>query len=254
MFLLLVTLISLVLAIIMGAIAWRVSQEERRRSNARVARLAADINGLPAEPVDVAPVPTNLELREFSPGAHTIPVREHGGDMFARPSTTHATVRLAAVAVIGLLVFGSAATVAVVLGRGASQDAGTKTVAADADAAGAGSQRAAPKPAVVPLELVALGHERDSDRLTVRGIVRNPSGGAEVDHISAVVFVFSRDGGFVGSGRAAIEAAALAPGGESGFVVTLPGATDVTRYRVSFRTDDRIVPHVDRRDPSQAKE
>ena len=35
MFLPLVTLISLVLAVIMTAIAWRVSQEERRRSEAR---------------------------------------------------------------------------------------------------------------------------------------------------------------------------------------------------------------------------
>ena len=31
------------------------------------------------------------------------------------------------------------------------------------------------------------------------------------------------------------------------FTVTLPGAADVGRYRVSFRTSEGIVPHVDRR-------
>ena len=40
---------------------------------------------------------------------------------------------------------------------------------------------------------------------------------------------------------------------EATFVVTVPGAGAVDRYRVSFRTDDRIVPHVDRRAPAQAK-
>jgi hypothetical protein len=29
--------------------------------------------------------------------------------------------------------------------------------------------------------------------------------------------------------------------------VTIPGAVDVGRYRVSFRTDEGVVPHVDRR-------
>jgi hypothetical protein len=51
----------------------------------------------------------------------------------------------------------------------------------------------------------------------------------------------------VASGRAAIDGSALGPGAESTFVVTLPGAGDVGRYRVSFRTGDRVVSHVDRR-------
>jgi hypothetical protein len=40
----------------------------------------------------------------------------------------------------------------------------------------------------------------------------------------------------------------LAPGSETAFVVTVPHANEVGRYRVSFRSDDRVVPHVDRRD------
>ena len=39
----------------------------------------------------------------------------------------------------------------------------------------------------------------------------------------------------------------LAPGSESPFVVTVAGAGDVGRYRISFRADDRIVAHVDTR-------
>ena len=96
---------------------------------------------------------------------------------------------------------------------------------------------------------MALGHERDADRLTIRGVVRNPPSGSHVSGLTAVVFLFSRDGGFLTSGRAAIDASALAPGAESPFVVTVAGAADVGRYRVSFRTDDGVVPHVDRRDP-----
>jgi hypothetical protein len=110
------------------------------------------------------------------------------------------------------------------------------------------------QPAAAPaLELVALGHERDGDRLTVRGIVRNPGTGSPVERLTAVVFLFSRDGGFLASGRIAVGPTGLRPGGESPFVVTVPGAAEVGRYRVSFRTDDRVVPHVDRRDAAQAK-
>ena len=44
-----------------------------------------------------------------------------------------------------------------------------------------------------------------------------------------------------------VETPALGPGGEAAFVVTMPRAGDAGRYRVSFRTDDRVVSHVDRR-------
>jgi hypothetical protein len=109
--------------------------------------------------------------------------------------------------------------------------------------------QATPAAQVAPLELVALGHERDGKQLTVRGVVRNPSGRSDVDGLTAVVFLFDRDGNFVTSGRAGVVAA-VAPGGESTFAVTVPEAGDVSRYRVSFRAGDRVVPHVDRRNKS----
>jgi hypothetical protein len=115
----------------------------------------------------------------------------------------------------------------------------------------AASARVAPGGAAanasLPLELVALGHERDGDTLTVRGVVRNPQGGAEMDRLMAVVSTFSREGGLLQSARAPVDSPALIPGGESTFVVAVAGAEDVGRYRVSFRSDDRVVSHVDKR-------
>ena len=56
----------------------------------------------------------------------------------------------------------------------------------------------------VPLELLALGHDRTGDELTVRGVIRNPSSGVAGDRLTAVVFLFNRDGGFLTSGRATL--------------------------------------------------
>src|SRR5262249_18066157 len=102
-------------------------------------------------------------------------------------------------------------------------------------------------PAAVPLELVALRYERDGNQLTIRGVVRNPASGTPMERLTAVVFLFDRDGGFLTSGRAAVASPSLIPGGESTFVVTIPSAGDVGRYRVSFRSDERVVAHVDKR-------
>ena len=65
-----------------------------------------------------------------------------------------------------------------------------------------------------------------------------------------MVFLFDRKGSFVASGRAPLDYQALAPGDESPFVITVPGAADVSRYRVSFREGDDVLPHVDRREPA----
>jgi hypothetical protein len=94
---------------------------------------------------------------------------------------------------------------------------------------------------------MALGHERDADSLTVRGVLRNPANGKALGQLTAVVLLFNHDGGLVTSGRAAVQAPTLEPGAETTFVITIPGVADVGRYRVSFRTEDGVVPHVDRR-------
>jgi hypothetical protein len=99
-----------------------------------------------------------------------------------------------------------------------------------------------------PLELIVLRHVRSSNALTVSGIVRNPSGSRARTGVAAVVFLFDRAGAFVTSGRAAIDYQALAAGEESPWQVTITGAGDIGRYRVSFRTDRAVVPHVDLRE------
>jgi hypothetical protein len=107
------------------------------------------------------------------------------------------------------------------------------------------------KPAAVeaPLELIALEHERDGGRLIVRGIVRNPLRATERDGLIAAVLLFGHDGSLISTGRAPVPAAMLVPGATTPFVVTIPGADDVERFRLSFRTDARVEPHVDRRTP-----
>ena len=98
-----------------------------------------------------------------------------------------------------------------------------------------------------PLELVSLTHARQNEKLAVSGLVRNPVNGKKIEHLSAVVFLFDRMGTFVTSSRANIDFLNLGAGDESPFVVSLAAPATVSRYRVSFRTDDGIVPHIDRR-------
>lgn len=226
--LIVVTLLSLAVAGTMSVVAWRVAGEERRRSEARVAALAADIR---AADVDV-----DLPLGTAVAGA---PI---SGSMFAFIQPVTALPRLATVVLAGVLVVGAGAALLVALGR--SGDVAAHSVSKPA--AGAAESRSTTPPATArALELVALGHERDRDRLVVRGIVRNTMSGSLVNQLTAVVLVYDRAGGFLTTGRALVQAPNLGPAGESTFQVTIPGAADVGRYRVSFRSEDRVIPHVD---------
>jgi hypothetical protein len=105
----------------------------------------------------------------------------------------------------------------------------------------------APAAEEAALELVSMRHTRDGGMLTVSGLVRNPREAAPRSHITAVVFAFDRSGGFIASGRAGLDFTNLAPGDESPFVVKIPGVAGAARYRVSFRTEEGIVRHLDRR-------
>lgn len=98
-----------------------------------------------------------------------------------------------------------------------------------------------------PLELVSLRHERRGGRLAITGLVRNPQGGAAVDRLTAVVFLFDQQSAFVTSARADVDFRTLAPGDESPFVIGVEAPSNVARYRVSFRNEAGVVPHVDRR-------
>lgn len=111
---------------------------------------------------------------------------------------------------------------------------------------------AAAAPAAAPLELVSLRHQRQADTLIVSGLVRNPHSGATVKGLSAVAFTFDRQGTFIASGRALLDFPQLGAGDESPFAISVPQSATVSRYRVSFRTEDGVVPHLDRREPVQS--
>jgi hypothetical protein len=104
----------------------------------------------------------------------------------------------------------------------------------------------------VPLELVRLGHQRDGDTLLVSGVVRNPAPGSRVDNARVVLTAFNRAGALVSSITGPLDFRTLAPGDESPFMLTLEHADSVGRYRVSFRSAEEILPHVDRREAATA--
>jgi hypothetical protein len=262
-FLLIVTVSSMVVAALMSVVAWRLAASERRRSEARIAALSAEIHapalagtgtrygprraeiGLRAEPPRLTAVPQprspqrwdeDLPLRAGDSGA--------AGQLFAAANQGGGAGRLPVVA--GVVAALAALVLGAVLLRG--RPAVRQTTPATPPAATGDNRTVGAAVVLAPLELVALGHERDGDRLIVRGVIRNPPAASAVEPLTAVVFVFNGDGGFVTSARASVDADALRAAGETTFAVTVPDAASVSRYRVSFRSGDRIVPHVDRRE------
>lgn len=244
--LIVVTLLSLAMAVAMSIIAWRLAREERRRSAARVAALA-DLAAreareeaavelrAPARPRVAAPVdPLDRPLRRAAPVAAPEPVSNVAieGHLFAtrEPSGTgHRGLVLAAAVVL---------VVAVVVSLGGL--GGTRRTS---------DPRTAAAP-LAPLELVSLRHSKNGEALTITGLVQNPGGGRELRNVTVVAFVFDQAGSFVASGRAALEFAHLAPGAGSPFTITIANASAVGRYRIGFRTEDGgVLGHVDRRPP-----
>src|ERR1041384_6607105 len=109
------------------------------------------------------------------------------------------------------------------------------------------SNNSAATKTAAPLELMSIRYERKGTTLTVSGLVKNPASGLNVNGLTAVVFAFNGTGALIAGGRAPLDFSALAPGDESPFIVNVPNVTDVARYRVTFRSGDAVVRHVDRR-------
>lgn len=245
MWLILLTIVALAVAGVMTWMAWRVIREERERSEARIAALAAAIGAIadplltttPPEKTATHTAPVAVADLSATPLADMID--RDGAEMFsaaARPPRRGG--RWVAAAFSGALVFGLAiATIVAVSLRSHPREASAASASA--------------VQAVQPLELVSLHHERTAEHLVIKGLVRNPAGGTSVNRVSAVVFLFDREGAFLTSGRALVDFLTLTPGDESPFVVEFPAAGSVGRYRVSFRyADGSVLPHVDRRSTS----
>jgi len=240
MTLLVLTIGSLLLAVAMTGVAWRVSREEHRRAQARIAALAAEIHqssksevsSLSDQTSEFQHESSKSEVRSLPDQTSDFQLQTSPRDLFVR-SPPKSARRFGTVVAAGVFVCATVGAFAVISSRSPQSVAAPSNPANVANAAN-------------PLELLALGHDRDGDRLTVRGVVRNPNR-AGLDHVTAIVLLFGHDGAFLTSGRADVASTILGPGAETTFVVTVPGAADVGRYRVSFRTEDRVVPHVDRR-------
>jgi hypothetical protein len=242
------TAVSAVLAVGMGIFAWRLAREERRRSAARVAALASELRdaaghrdrtvvGIRAEPARIRPVASrtfDVDSLELGKGRGATPDAE----LFRTGPANGSRSTLAMVVGVGGIAVATALALVIATGRGGG---------AAAEPTASPSLRSGKVADTAPLELIALSHSREGERLTVRGVVRNPSSAVAVDQLAAVVLVFDRDGGFLASERAALRVPELAPGAESTFVVSVGRAAGVGRYRVSFRSGDTVIPHVDRR-------
>jgi hypothetical protein len=205
--------VSLLSAIGFGGFAWHLLREERHRSAVRVAALSAAIDATtPAAP----PVGVN-ELFMTTPSAAA-----HGNPL----------IKVAVGAAMAILL--------IVVVASANRGGGTTE-----NGVSGGSATATGR--ATPLELISMRHTRDGETLTVTGLVRNPRAGGNVTRVTAVILAFNRAGAFINSGRAPLDFTTLQPGDESPFVVTVPSASDVGRYRVSFRTEGGVVRHVDLR-------
>lgn len=196
----------------------RLTREHRDRSDARAAALAEMIEDGASGASGAWSVdePSDAIVRAPMFGSATSEVHRAGPNRLLVPA-------------IGVLVVGMALAGTYIWNR-------PHTAAAAASASSA------------PLELVSLRHQRQGDTLIVSGLVRNPHSGRTMTGLSAVAFTFDRQGTFRTSGRALLDFPQLGAGDESPFAISVPGSADVSRYRVSFRTEDGVVPHLDRRE------
>jgi type II secretory pathway pseudopilin PulG len=263
--LLVITLISAATAVVALASGRRVRRIERERSEARVAALAhaADTHGTTdggwtsvAGEWQWNPEPASQGIRDSGFGIsaarasreeRVIPVTERipnpqsqitdsagqisSGGMFGtverqEPSGSKLPIFAAAILIVmlgGALIF---------LNTSASGDRGATVSQVNQ---------------TEPLELVALGHARETRVLTITGTVRNPASGAKVEGLTAVISLLDRGGTLVSTKDVPLDYRALGPGEEAPFKVSIPDPGSIARYRVSFRAGTDVVPHVDRR-------
>ena len=250
-----ITVVSLIVAFVMSVTVWKLTREEKQRSAARIAALsAASFDSIESAetadslslrtPAEAIPPPPAVVRAPWKP-APPPPIVETPR---VEPTLTHATGFLGQAPIEHdsgsrqkTLAYAAAAFFVVLVGGTAwlmSAPEGTSAVAVGPNS---------------PLELVSLSHARQSEKLSVSGLVRNPASGKPVERLSAVVFLFDRTGTFVTSSKANVDFLKLGAGDETPFVVSIDAPPTVARYRVSFRTDDGVVPHIDRRgDPQTA--
>lgn len=288
--LIIVTFVSLAFAMVLLVLNWRLIREKRLRSAARVEALLEAVSALPAAsafrqaqgvlslPKDAEGfrrrdasadrrrlgrrlVPSPAQRADAVPPSGALVAEEPAADATPQITVDHAKPavmsshelfheaadaasgfgRLVVPMSLGVVII-SAVLAGLLMwshGRAKASPVASAAVAADHSVA-------------VPLELMSLRHERTTNGLSITGLVRNPASGHRVSDLNVVVFLFDRNGAFVTSARGPLDFRTLAPGDESPFTISLDKIGSVGRYRVSFRADDTVVPHVDRRQDSGA--
>ncbi|MEO8679106.1 MAG: hypothetical protein ABI665_08670 [Vicinamibacterales bacterium] len=267
--LLVTTIVALVVALVMSVAAARLARDERRRAAARVAALSVAAGVSPRVNAGTAPfasiddepkrapwapqINTPQINADTSPQINTPPMNADASSQINTPTAPELNLVEELPLQQGFLRASSAprtnsgaqrtlALVAAVLFVALAIGL-VWNIVEDRSATSAAAVAAAQ----TPLELVSLRHDRQSSRLAVSGLVRNPVAGRPVERLSAVVFLFDQQGSFITSAKAPVDFIKLGAGDESPFVVSLDAPANVARYRVSFRTDEGIMPHIDRR-------
>ena len=240
------TLLSLCLAIAMGVVTWRLVQEERRRSAARLAALAAELGsgeessaGGDPDPLatrsanDLAD-PLALESTTDGGAGDEPGARTGNGGLFSSPvpPAPAGWGRFAALAGAAGVVLAVVATVFLLSGSGAGDAAESL-----------GDARP-------PLDLIALRHAAEGPFLDISGSVRNPAAAAGAERLSVIATAFDAAGTLVATRRTPVETPSLPPGADSPFTIRLLAA-GISRYRISFLLDETTIPHIDRRSAVQ---
>ncbi len=221
----LLALVAVAVALGLAYTAWNQRRDAQQRSAARVAALAACVDG-PLDPFSAEPgtAGAGLNRQGYGESRRSAAVlsgaeAETGGYV---PLGRHGWIIAAGVVPLALVV------AALFVTRGPRQ-------------------AAAPHVAQQPqsLELLDMRHERAGDLFTVTGTVRVR--GRNAAPVTATVTARDAAGRFVASGDAPLDDATLDLDGESSFRVSVSGALDVRRYQVRFETPLGPLTHVDRR-------
>ena len=238
-------LTSFALGTAMALFAWSIVRQNRRRESARMTLLSrlAFPGGIPADVVTdpAAGAGRFVDVDEFrseSPRA--------GETLFSEPEQSGAasrrTIALAAVAVALTIVVGAY-----------RWSGGTTTTVAPKSEPVASATTVAVTPLEQPradsrVELLSLNHRATGTAFVVTGRVRNPTGGAPLRDIVAVVHVVDGVGRVLMTVRAPIKRSLLNAGEWSEFSAAAARATNVARYRVEFQGRERaVIPHFDLR-------
>jgi hypothetical protein len=230
--LVIISLLSLGLAGALLVYASKLQQEQRERSEARVAALRSEIAVLPVEArLPVFRYEDSWDRSAPDPLADTvtalavpIPLStpEVRADDGRRRLVAVVAIGVAAICALGATAYGVSATRA----RAASGAVAARTSSS--------------------LELVALRTTRSGDVLSVAGTLHNPATSPPQKGLVATVFVFDGAGKLLTSAQAPIDYQTLAADDDSPFLVKVSGASAAARVRVSFRQKGNVIPHVDR--------